>query len=175
MFRELGDENRLGAVTYNLAWSYWDVGKRDRARELIEENLDRARRMGNDRMLAFGLGSLAEIATEEERFDDALSLLKEELRIRWKFGDRLLLADLLSRFGLTHARMSRMRTAAQLLSRSLSALDEVGGSVTFSVAKVNEETLAALHAQLDETAFAEAWEEGQKLTMDEAVALALDS
>jgi hypothetical protein len=33
--------------------------------------------------------------------------------------------------------------------------------------------LELLHEQLDEAAFAEAWKYGQKLTLDEAVALAL--
>ena len=38
----------------------------------------------------------------------------------------------------------------------------------------NAEMLEVLHEQLDETAFAEAWEQGKQLTLDEAVALALD-
>lgn len=39
--------------------------------------------------------------------------------------------------------------------------------------KRNEETLQILHEQLDEAAFSEAWEQGKKLPLDEAVALAL--
>ena len=39
---------------------------------------------------------------------------------------------------------------------------------------MNEETLSAIRARLDEQAFAEAWEEGRKLTADEAVAVALE-
>jgi hypothetical protein len=41
--------------------------------------------------------------------------------------------------------------------------------------KINNETLAVIHTQLDEAAFAAAWEQGRALTLDEAVALALDS
>ena len=44
-----------------------------------------------------------------------------------------------------------------------------------SFARVNEKTLSSVHAQVDEAAFAEAWEQGRTLTADEAVALALDS
>ena len=40
---------------------------------------------------------------------------------------------------------------------------------------MNEQTIAAIHSQLDAAAFATAWEKGQKLTVDEAVALALSS
>ena len=42
-------------------------------------------------------------------------------------------------------------------------------------AKINEETLTTIRTQLDEAAFAEAWEQGRALTLDEAVALALES
>jgi hypothetical protein len=40
---------------------------------------------------------------------------------------------------------------------------------------MNAETLTKIRAHLDEAAFAEAWEQGQALTVDEAAALALDS
>jgi hypothetical protein len=39
----------------------------------------------------------------------------------------------------------------------------------------NDEALTLIRAQLDEAAFAETWEQGRKLTADDAVALALDS
>ena len=43
------------------------------------------------------------------------------------------------------------------------------------LARMNEETLTAVREQLGEAAVAEAWEQGRALTVDEAVALALDS
>jgi hypothetical protein len=38
-----------------------------------------------------------------------------------------------------------------------------------------DQTIAIIRSQLDEGAFAEAWDRGQTLLADEAVALALDS
>ena len=64
-------------------------------------------------------------------------------------------------------------TAARLLSCFEALREQIGADAW--VARMNEQTLAAIHAQLDESAFAEAWEQGQSLTVDEAVALALDS
>ena len=40
---------------------------------------------------------------------------------------------------------------------------------------MNETTLAAIRTQLDDAAFAEAWEQGRKLTVGDAATLALDS
>ncbi len=39
--------------------------------------------------------------------------------------------------------------------------------------KFNDEATGLIREQLDEAAFTEAWEEGRKLTVDQAVALAL--
>lgn len=65
--------------------------------------------------------------------------------------------------------------AARLLSRADTLREEIGAGLPPFFARVNEEALTAIRAQLDDDALAEAWEEGQALTLDEAVALALDS
>jgi hypothetical protein len=69
--------------------------------------------------------------------------------------------------------LAKPESAARLLGWFDAQQEELG--VAPWVAKMNEGTLAAVHAQLDEAAFAAAWEGGQKLTVDEAPALALDS
>ncbi len=52
--------------------------------------------------------------------------------------------------------------------------DEVGIRPVW-LEKSNNETFAAIRTQFDEAVFDEAWEKGRALTLDEAVALALDS
>jgi len=49
----------------------------------------------------------------------------------------------------------------------------MGLSIPLYQAGRNEATLARIHGMLDDAAFAEAWEQGRALTIDEAVALAL--
>lgn len=66
-------------------------------------------------------------------------------------------------------------SAARLLSSSEALHEELGASLRPWLAEMNEDTLTTLRAQLDEAAFAEAWEQGRVLTADEAVARALDS
>lgn len=69
----------------------------------------------------------------------------------------------------------RVRTAAQLLSSSEALHEEIGAGVAWWAATRNERTLTAVRTQLEEAALAEAWEQGQALTVDDAIALALDS
>jgi hypothetical protein len=65
-------------------------------------------------------------------------------------------------------------TGARLLSCSEALREELGFSRSW-FGPVSEEMLTPIRSQLDDAAFAEAWKQGQKLTIDEAVALALDS
>jgi predicted ATPase/class 3 adenylate cyclase len=174
-FRELGDEHSIEMATFNLAWAYDELGDGELARALTEDNLRRARALRDPRVEAFSLESLATYARAEGRIGDSLSMLKESLRIRRDLIDPLHIAAGLSNIADALAVEGKSGTAARLLSSSLYAFDEMGVRVPRWVAKRNEEALATIHAQLDGAAFAEAWQQGRTLTVDEAVALALDS
>ena len=62
-----------------------------------------------------------------------------------------------------------------MLSASSSLYEKAGLVMPLYAERKNEETLELLHEQLDDAAFEEAWERGAKLTLEEAVALALES
>ena len=103
---------------------------------------------------------------------EARSMLRESLRIHRNVGDLLDTAVDLCRFAAVLARDGNEETAACLLSSFEALGDRVGGR-RVGVAEMNKETFATVRARLDEGVFAEAWEEGRKLTLDEAAALAL--
>ena len=71
--------------------------------------------------------------------------------------------------------MGRPGVAAQLLSRATALRDEIGYSLESWMTLETEEAFAEVRALLDDAAFDEAWEAGRVLTLDEAIALALDS
>jgi predicted ATPase len=174
-FRELGDEHYTLLATYNLAVVIEDLGDLERARALHEESLRRARAQSDERIVAYSLDQLASYARDERRVEDALSMLKESLRIRRDLRDHVVIAENLGRFASTLAVAGRAEEAARLLSGSEALREQIGSTSVPSVAKMNEGTLTAIRAGLDDAALAEAWEEGRALTLDEAIALALDS
>jgi len=65
-------------------------------------------------------------------------------------------------------------TAAQLLGGSDVVFAGIGASPPW-LARMNDQTVAAIREQLDEPVLSEAREQGRALTVDEAVALALGS
>ncbi len=184
IFGELGDEHWTLQATRRLAWSYEELGDVDHARLLQEDILRRARASGDEFLEAKALSVLAQYALDAGQVDEAvISNLQEAHRFyrgRRSHADRYWHAILVSRFGRALALKGRTAAAAHLLACFESLVEDMGrefgtGQVESWVARMNDETLAVIRAGLDETVVAKAWEEGRKLTADEAVGLALDS
>jgi predicted ATPase len=174
LMTDLGHEHYVGLATFNLEWALSELGDVERAKRLAEENLERARSIGSKSLEARGLESVGGVAHDEGRFDDALAMKRDALRIHIELGATHHLFDGLYRVANTHAHAGRSALAATLLSASVALQQEAGIPVPLYLARDREELLGVLHEQLDDTAFAAAWEEGAALTLDEAVALALD-
>jgi predicted ATPase/class 3 adenylate cyclase len=174
LFVELGDELYVLIASSNLASVTGELGDLEGLRAVHEENLSRARKLGNERMEAGILGELSIFVRDEGRLQDAAEMLRAAIRIEHRLGNVVYLAIDLGRLASVLVRMDEAGQAARLLSSSEALTEDVGAGVPSWAARRNEETLTAIRAQLDATALAQASEEGRALTLDEAVALALD-
>ena len=172
-FRELGDDKYALMAMSNLAWAYAELGERDRARVLHEEALELARELHDERGEAHSLFELATFALEEGRLADASSMLKASLRIFSDRSEPLWIRIDLSFMAAVLAREGRGARAALLLASAHALQDEIGSRSFVWLEERDEQTLATVRALLDEVAFDESWEQGTKLSVDEAVALAL--
>jgi non-specific serine/threonine protein kinase len=174
-FRELGDEHYTLLATHGLAVAHYLLDELDVARDLHEQELRAARALGNLRIVARALAQLAVVAVDQGRVDDAFSMLEEAVRMDRDVGEMVELAVDLSRFARALAATDRARTAAIVLSTSETLRAELGATFLPWAVTMNATTLAAIRSQLDEAAFAEAWEQGRALSVDQAVAMALDA
>src|SRR6266540_4169829 len=172
-FSKVGDANYSLFAKRLLAWMFNELGDRERARALHEQNLAQARAQHARAIEATTLGALASYAVDEGRTEDAFALATASLRADSELGARDGIAQQLCRCAGAHALAGRMATAAQLIACSEALFEEWGQAFPKWIADENEETLARIREQLDDETFAEAWEKGRKLTIEEAVALAL--
>jgi hypothetical protein len=101
-------------------------------------------------------------------------MLKDTYRLNQDLGDMYRTPIIVCRFGRILAVAGRLDAAASVLSGGEALREEMGASSPW-LERMNEKTLSMIRAGLDEAAFDAAWEEGRRLTPDEAVALALDS
>ncbi|HXF56389.1 MAG TPA: hypothetical protein VNO34_02205 [Actinomycetota bacterium] len=162
-------------MAFNLAWACDELGDWDRARALTEDNLRRARASGDRRNEGFWLDHRGTYRREEGRADEALLLFREGLRIRLELVDPIHITDGLSWVASALAVAGGPQAAARLVSKSVALNEELMGDPPLYQQKTNQQTLEVVRKQRDEAAFAEAWEQGRAMTLDEAVDLALGS
>jgi predicted ATPase/class 3 adenylate cyclase len=173
LFRELGDERNALDADRNLAWAYDGQGDLARARALNEDTIGRARALGDHQIEGRSLTSLAGYALDEGRSGEAVRLLEDAYLVNRACGDDYYAPIIVCRFGHALASEGKAAEAARVLSSGCSLLEEIGSSESWMAEEI-EETRASALSELGETAFAEAWEQGRMLSVDEAVALALD-
>ena len=174
LYGDLGEEHAAIEAVRDLAWTYEEIGDLARARALYEEGLHRARAQGNTRLEARLLGGLAIVAVDEGRVEDARSLLKENFPMYLELDDLRGTGENLCRCAHALAAEGDAVTAAQLLGGSDAVFEGIGARPPW-LARMNDQTLAAIREKLEEPAVAEAREQGRAMAVDEAVALALDS
>jgi predicted ATPase len=166
------DPGSIVLATMMLAMAHAELGHRERARMLDEENLRRARELGRESEEASTLGNLAGHALHDGRVAEGLTLAAQGLRIYHGLHDPHGVAIELRRCAWAYAMTRQPVTATQLIAAAEELQQQIGGTMPW-VRRIQEQAIAVISTQLDQTGFRQAWEQGRKLTADEAVALAL--
>lgn len=179
-FEALGDRYWVLRTRQRLAWATEGGGDLDRARELHELNVREAREAGDRFAEARSLSVLATYALEAGSLDGVVEQL-ETAHLLHRQGmnmpDRYNGALMLCRFARALVLVDQPAAAARLFGAWEAAFEEIGVDPEDQeswITEMNETPRAAIAAALgEEGATAEA-AEGRKLTVDDAVGLALD-
>jgi predicted ATPase len=172
--RELGDKQGIANTLNNLGNVAYSQGDHGRARSLHEESLEMRRALGDKSGVAMSLKNLGNVAHSCGNSEAARSFYMESLTIRQELGDKRGIAECLEGFaGLAVAQGKAMRSA-HLFGAAYALRESVGGPVPSADRADYEGNVTAARGILGEEVFAAAWEAGQALSLDRAVALALD-
>jgi len=171
-FRDLGDAHYTLIAADGVAWMSGMLGDPEARRRGHEDVLRDARAQGDWAIAAAQLEQLSLFARDDGRIDDALSMLREALSVKRDLDMPDLIVESLCRFAAILAAGERAGSAAVLLGTTQALREEIGGGFAW-VTAMNDETLARLKVQLDADALADALEQGSRLTVDEAIELAL--
>ena len=175
LWRDLG--NPIGE-----AWALWGLaeiarmaGDAARSEQLFNGQLTLARERGADWMVANGLYGLGRVALLQKNEPRAKGHVQESLEIRWRLGDRRGIAGCLEVLAWIASAQHRDSCAMRLFGAAEALRELLGVSVRpGSSSTTHDRSTAAARARLGQVAAAAAWAEGRGLTLDEAIALALE-
>ncbi len=148
------------------------MGDLDTARAKFLESAALAKKMGNKRQMYSCYSELAHVLRENGQLDEPLAIYRDLLP-KWKnLGHRAAVAHELECIAYILAKKDHHQRAVQLLGAATALRRLIDSFPTAREKNEYEEELAALQAKMDGSEFKQAWAEGQKLNMDEAIALA---
>ena len=153
----------LGAALISL-------GRLDQARDVLDRVVAVARRLDMPRVLADTLEQQGHLAAADDDLDRAIDLHHQALAARVEHGLRTFSVDSLEALAALTARAEPTPEAVRFLAAS----DQARASMAYprdpARRRAHQATVAGLRAALGDRPFRQAWADGARLTLDEAVA-----
>jgi predicted ATPase/DNA-binding CsgD family transcriptional regulator/Tfp pilus assembly protein PilF len=165
---------RPDVVLHNLGVVDQEQGDLSSAQRHFEDSVALRRAIGDTAGLALSLAKLGEVASSMGEPETAHRLLCESLTLQRDLGDRHGMAFVLERFGMAAAARGKPRQALKMAAAA-DALREVIGVPLAPRARLDLDhwVAAARNALTAEDASA-AWTAGRKLSLDQALAVAVE-
>lgn len=214
VFHDLGDPEHVAIARFGIGSVHRDIGALEIAEQELTEALTIFERLDRRAWMGFCLSLLGAVCRQQERYDDAITVLERGLAITRAIGfpggmspivdhlgdiarergdlNRALdyyrqtlpvwleqrdphgAADSLAGFAATLQGLGDLEGATRLLSAAAAVYEGLGFSRSRYGPAYKDEILNQLEKQLGSAQFQEIWEDGQSLSLQTALTLALD-
>lgn len=172
--RRLNDKSGIAHTLCSLGNLTRTEGDAAAARVHYEEALAIFSQLENKAMLSSLQFDLGAIAYGEDDFKEAYSHFSEALPIAQKLGYKTVISYSLDGFAALITKNGESERAAQLAGAADQLRESVGYETDSLDRNFRDAYTAELRAALSEAAFAEFYEQGRKLKLEEAIKLALE-
>jgi tetratricopeptide (TPR) repeat protein len=174
LFRELDYMPGIAQTLNNIGEIARFGGDDARARRAYEECLAVSREIGQLRRTMLAISNLAFIAQHEGDYQRARDMAAHVLQSAWETDLKLVIVDGLAFVAGPIGLAGQPQRAARLFGAWESALERMGAMPQPADKPEFDRVIAAVRAQLEEATFEAAWAEGRKMTLEQAVAEALE-
>jgi len=173
LYRELADKRYIGIELHELGNVATAQHEYMVAAHFYAESLAIRREFGDRRGISWLHLDLGYLALYQEDTDRALTLFRESLSVLRDIRDHEGLAHCLVALGVWMVAQGQPEQGTRLLGAAEAVLEGVDCRLQFEHRVVHMSTIAALHTQLDEATFAAMWAEGRAMSLEQALAYAL--
>jgi tetratricopeptide (TPR) repeat protein len=176
IWREMGPEGKTGSTwtmiflgdvaltNSNPAW----------ARSLYEETVAFLRELGDLNFLAYSVRRLAQLYWYEGHYDEAIARLQESLKLNQDIADPRGVIACLAGFAAVAVAQEQLQRAAQLMGAVETQLASLGIRLLYMDKLEYDRKLTVLQTKLDQQALEKSWEKGNRMSLDQALAFALE-
>ncbi len=173
--RALADRWGMAASLNNLGVVAQWRGDYQQAAGLYEQSLTLAREVGDKRGVGSLLNNLGLMAQWQGDCKQAEALHRESLTLRQEVGDKEGIAECLEGLAQIAGTHREPERAARLYATAENVRADIGVRLVPSELATRERAVAAVREQLGAEGLDRAWREGSAMTLEEAIAYALES
>ena len=175
-FQELGDKFAVAYMCSGMGDLAQFLGDYERAGKFYEQNLEIFQQLHSRFVLAWPFLNLGWVALYGGDYRKAKSLFDESLKRSVEDSNKALVTACLMGLASVLGMTSKSEQAARLFGAVQSLVESTRrtGHMELSAQKEFDHYVAVVRGQLDEVAFAKALAEGRTMTLEQAIAFALE-
>ncbi len=174
VFRGIQHKPGIALLLLNLGNATEHAGDSDAAEAQFRESLQLNRELGDDGTASYPMFGLGRLALARGDLNGARRLFIESLRLRHATGELRAIPRNLNGLGELDRRQGAPERAARWFGAAEALRETLGVPVLNTYLATHDNEVAALRVALGEARFVAAWKAGRAMTVDQAVALALD-
>jgi DNA-binding CsgD family transcriptional regulator/tetratricopeptide (TPR) repeat protein len=176
LLKELGDKRGIAELLLTAAGTELTTGNYDAAETLLEQSLALSRKVSDLRLILFSHTQLAQVAYARGEYRRAHELSRQVLTMAHSRGASVNIILALGYLAQAESGEGRIERAAKLFG----GWDKLSGSAVFDTLlgpvfrPSFDRSKEFVHERIGEDAWRKSWEEGRAMSLEEAVAYALE-
>ncbi|MEO8209431.1 MAG: tetratricopeptide repeat protein, partial [bacterium] len=147
----------------------------EQAQKFYEESLCLWRELSDKLGIVMCLNNLGILASQQENYEQTKKLYEESLILGREIGDKIGIVQSLIGFSEVLCDGNHLSRSVILLGAVETALKSIGLILQTKMLKFHKQIVNVLHEKLSNEQFEKYFEEGKKLTLDQAVEQALSN
>lgn len=168
--RQLGDSRTIASFLYGQGLVTVAQQQYEEARPFFEASMNTLRQLGDKRSVTMCLAGLADVALSRQETERAHEYIDEALHLSHAVGDRWFAAYTVDGLAATATIEGHSVDAIRFFAAADAMRTAIGAATPVARQSVRRAALETLQRHLDGPAFATAWTEGQRLTLEAILA-----
>jgi tetratricopeptide (TPR) repeat protein len=174
ILQRFSDRDEMAVTQIHQAMLLRDQGEYQRAKQLCDEGLEVIRQVNWKGEIGWALAMQASIVQCLGEPERAVEVYRESLPYFNESSDRILKVEVIEGLGVALASAKDYARGAHLLAFAEAQRNQMGIILPPPEQPYHDEAIRILREALDEATLTQAWEAGQAMTLEEAVAEALE-
>ncbi|MBK8551580.1 MAG: tetratricopeptide repeat protein [Ignavibacteria bacterium] len=175
LYRKIGDKRGTSNSLYNFGNLLNYLGNYEQAQSYFEESLILYREMGDKYSIAYSLYGLALLLLDRGDIEKARKLNEESLLLQLEIGDKSLIYHIIIEFACIFNLINLLPISVKLLGAVELNLKSNSVVLESKEQTRQEHIIKSLREKLSDEEFLKYFEEGKKLTIEEAAQLAVNN